>query len=584
MTSSVVSSDSILAIDIGTITTRASLFDVVGDRYRFIAMGRARTTIVPPFNNIIIGVREAVNQLQHTTGRVLLGTDGDFLIPSHPDGTGVDILTATLSAGPEINVVAVGLLEEVSLESARNLASQTYAEITEAISLNDRRQQDARIDAILRVRPELIIVAGGVDDGASRSVSTLLEAVGLACYLIPKAQRPKILYAGNNSIQENVKETISPITDIHIAPNIRPSIRSEQLSPAQDELSKIFKKVRSEQIYGFSDLEKWAEGRVNPSAACFGRIVRFLSYLHDANKGVFGIDIGASSTTVASAIQGELNLKVLPDLGLGPKLDNLDQHIPLESISYWLSENVSKSDIRDYIHNKAVHPESLPVTLEDLAIEQAIARQIIRAGVKQTLASQPYEKSTAAPELTPWLERVLASGGILNHAPSPGQSLLMLLDGLQPTGITTYILDYNDLVATLGATAEINPLIAVQILESHALMNLGTVIAPVGKARPDTPIMRIHTTLSDGSESNLEVKFGSVEKIPIPPGQPAELRLQPLHRFDIGMGGPGKGGGVRVVGGELGVVIDARGRPLRLPSDPASRQEMIKKWITILEQ
>jgi len=124
----------------------------------------------------------------------------------------------------------------------------------------------------------------------------------------------------------------------------------------------------------------------------------------------------------------------------------------------------------------------------------------------------------------------------------------------------------------------------VQILESHALMNLGTVIAPVGKARPDTPIMRIHTTLSDGSESNLEVKFGSVEKIPIPPGQPAELRLQPLHRFDIGMGGPGKGGGVRVVGGELGVVIDARGRPLRLPSDPASRQEMIKKWITILEQ
>lgn len=584
MTSSIVSTESILAIDIGTITTRAFLFDVVGDRYRFISLGRSRTTIAPPYNDIRIGIQKAVNQLQHTTGRVLLGTDGALLVPSHPDGTGADKLVATLSAGIDINVVAVGLLENVSLESARNLATQTYARVTETINLNDRRQQDERIDAILRARPDLIIIAGGVDDGASQSVNKLLEVVGLACYLMPKPQRPKILFVGNSHIHEEVKDSIAPIADLFFAPNVRPSIQNEELSAAQGELTRVLKKIRSEQIFGFSDVDQWSEGRISPNAACFGRIVRFLSHIHSSNKGVLGIDLGASSTTIASALQGELSLKVLPQLGLGSKLKYLNDHIPIESISYWLSETVTQAEISDYLHNKSAHPQSLPVTLEELAIEQAIARQMIKFGVRQTISNLPQERSTASSNLTPWLERVLATGGILNHAPSPGQSLLMLLDGLQPTGLTTFILDHNDIFASLGAIAEINPLVAVQILESHALLNLGTVISPVGKARPGAPILRVRTTLNDGNESNLEVKFGTIETIPVPSGQLAELRLQPLHRFDIGMGGPGKGGGVRVVGGELGIIIDARGRPLRLPSDPATRQETIKQWIRMLEK
>ena len=48
------------------------------------------------------------------------------------------------------------------------------------------------------------------------------------------------------------------------------------------------------------------------------------------------------------------------------------------------------------------------------------------------------------------------------------------------------------------------------------------------------------------------------------------------------MGGPGRGGSVRVVGGTLGVVIDARGRPLRLPRDTNIRQEIYKKWLWTL--
>ncbi|MBM3145632.1 MAG: hypothetical protein FJ010_11825 [Chloroflexi bacterium] len=582
MTSSVVSTDSILAIDIGSITTRVSLFDVVGERYRFIASGSAPTTIAPPFSDIREGIARAIHQLQDITGRVLIGADGALLIPSHPDGTGIDAVAATLSAGPEIKIVAVGLLEDVSLESARNLAATTYAIVTEVVSLNDRRKQDARIDAILRVRPDLVIVAGGIEGGATQSVRKLLEAVGLACFLTPRSQRPQVLFAGNSAIHEEAKESITPIADLHIAPNIRPDIHTEQLTPAQVALSKIFKKARAQQMFGVSDLDQWASGRLMPASTAFGRIVRFLSHIYDPLKGVFGVDVGASSTTIAAALKGKLAMRVFPQLGLGTKLENLLKYISVEQIAYWLADEIPKSSIRDYLYNKAAHPASLPATEEEMALEQALARQIMRAAVAQMMTSLPFEIKGSGGGGLPWLEPILASGRVLSHAPKPGQSLLMLLDGLQPTGITTVILDQNDLLASLGAAAEINPLMVVQVLESHAFLNLGAVIAPVGRARRGTPVIRVQATFEDGSETKTEVKFGAIEVMPLPSGQSAQLHLHPLHRFDVGLGGPGRGGRVRVVGGSLGIIIDARGRPLQLPSDPELRSESLKRWIWAL--
>ena len=97
--------------------------------------------------------------------------------------------------------MAVGLLEDVSLESARRLAATTYAEVVETLSLNDRRKQDARLDLILRTRPDLVIAAGGTENGADQSIKRLLETVGLACNLLPQEMRPQVLYAGNKSVR-----------------------------------------------------------------------------------------------------------------------------------------------------------------------------------------------------------------------------------------------------------------------------------------------------------------------------------------------------------------------------------------------
>jgi hypothetical protein len=176
MPTSIVDADSLLALDIGEITTRAALFDIVGGHYRFLASGSAPSTVNAPYHDAGEGVRAALDQLQSITGRVLVGPDEKLILPSAEDGSGVDTLAVTLSAGPPLKVVAVGLLEDVSLESARRLATTTYARVIECISLNDRRRPEARLDAILRLRPDLVIAAGGTEGGASQSVIKLLES------------------------------------------------------------------------------------------------------------------------------------------------------------------------------------------------------------------------------------------------------------------------------------------------------------------------------------------------------------------------------------------------------------------------
>jgi hypothetical protein len=583
MPTSLIDADSVLAIEIGTVTTRVILFDVVEGRYRFIGQGGVPTTIGAPLNDVSVGVKAALDQLHDITGRVLFDIEGQLVIPSQPNGSGVDACVATVSAGPPLKVVAIGLLEDVSTESAKNLASTTYAQVVETMSLNDRHGTVERLDTILQHQPDLIVVAGGIEGGAKESVLNLLEAVGLACYLIPKDQRPEVLFAGNSELAKNVQESIGTLANLHIAPNVRQSYESEQLTPSQPALAQILRLVRSRQIKGIQEVDMWAGNHMMPAAAAFGRTIRYISKEYArTDKGVLGVDVGASATTIASAFSGDLRLSIHPGLGLGENLPQILSLSTMDDIMRWVPVDVSENYVRDYIYNKAIYPTSLPISGDELAIEQAIACQAMFLAVRQVSKSYPPELPRSLPGLLPWFEPIIASGSVLTKAPSRSQTLMMVLNSLQPTGVTTLALDRNNLAVSLGATAGVTPLLAIQSLDAVNFVNLCTVISPIGKAPMGTPILRVRLASSGVTESELEIHNGSLTTIKLPVGQTGTLQLTPLHRYDVGMGGMGRGGTVKVIGGALGVVIDARGRPLRMPEEPSRRRELLNKWLGII--
>lgn len=573
---------SLLAIDIGRINTQAVLFDVVDGSYRFLGISTAPTTIFAPFFDLSEGIFLALRHLQDITGRKIIGDDELLITPTQSDGSGVDHCVATLSVGNPIKVVIVGLLNDISIESARHLAQSTYARVLETLDLQDQIKLEACLHAILRLRPEAIIIVGGTEGGATHPIMRLVEAVGLACSLLPQDDCPEVLYAGNQSIIEEVKSVLELHTSLHISDNIRPKISQENIEPALDSLADIFRSVRARQMAGVHEVNQWCKEKLFPTAMAFGNIIRFLSQVYGAGKGVLGVDIGASATTIAASFSSELALRVFPQYGLGENVTGVLEQVPLETITRWLPWDLSDDYVRDYIYNKSLYPGSIPVENHDLAIEQALARQFIQASIYEVKGRFPPASVDSSKGLLPLFEPIIGTGSLLVNYSSLGDSLLILLDSLQPTGITTIVLDLNRLVASLGASAYINPTLVVQVIESGVLVNLACVLSPVANVRIGTPILRATLQYDDGTEVHLEAKQGTIHVLPLALGQNAQLHLRPLHGADIGMGAPGRGGKVLVRGGLLGVVIDARGRPLILPKDRTKRRDLLNEWLSIV--
>ena len=579
MPASLVQNESILAIDVGAAVTRVVLFDVVEGQYRFVASGQAPSTAEAPFKDIGIGVREAISNLQKITGTTLLGThDNNLIAPAQPDGSGVDAVVATISAGPAVKTVVVGLLSDVSLQSARRLAESTYSRIVDTLDLSDHRRPDQQMDSIVRSRPDLVLLAGGTDGGASRSIQKMLEAVGLACYLMPIEKRPMVLYAGNQKLANDVRDLLGGhVAKLEVSYNVRPALETEDLDPGRFDLALLVAKLRAKQIKGVEELNLWSAGNLLPTAYAQGRIIRFLSKMYESTRGLLSVNVGASATSVAAGFNGDLALGVYPQYGLGENLAGLLQQTEMDDIMRWLQLDISPNMLREYLFQKSLYPAAIPATKDEQAIAQAVARQALYLAVRAAQKDFPAHVRPTRNGVMPPLDLIIGGGGVISEGISLGQSLLLLLDAIQPVGIMPVLLDQNNLLPLLGVAASRSHYLPVQVIESGAFIGLGTVISLVASANYGDPVLRARLTYSDGTEARAEVKFGGLEILPLPSGQSARLSLQPFRRVDVGLG-PGKGGVVPVTGGALGVVIDARGRPLQIPGDPVRRRELMKRW------
>ncbi len=239
--------DTLLAIDVGSVHTRASLFDVVEGRYRLVASGRSLSTAGPPLFDVREGVRIALDQLQAVTGRKLIDDTETLIMPVTGGGAGVDICVATGSAGPNLKAVLIGLMDDISIESGRRLAESTYLTLVEEIGLTDRRGEDEKLDLILRARPDVLLVVGGTDGGAAASVLSMVDLVSLSTGLMPEGDRPHVVFAGNRALAAHVAERFTEDTPVALTANVRPDLEQEDLAPAGTRLAEVLSEVSREQ-------------------------------------------------------------------------------------------------------------------------------------------------------------------------------------------------------------------------------------------------------------------------------------------------------------------------------------------------
>jgi hypothetical protein len=292
-----------------------------------------------------------------------------------------------------------------------------------------------------------------------------------------------------------------------------------------------------------------------------------------------GVDVGGSTSTMASMVDNHLDLAIRSDLGLSYSAARVLDEVPPEFISRWLPFEIEPGEIRNFLRNKSIHYRTLPQTREELLLEQAVAREILRLLLKEMMPRWPQGASRLYPDLLPKFHLIVGGGGVLANAPTSGQATLLLLDALQPVGVAGLVLDRARLVAPLAAVAMLNPLAAAQVTQRDALHNVGTVVAPVGSAREGETALTFKIDYDDGRSLEVEVAYGSLEVVPLATGQTADLELRPTRRFDVGLGTRGQAGTTKVEGGVLGIIIDARGRPLPIAEDPEDQRAKMQRWL-----
>jgi hypothetical protein len=175
------------------------------------------------------------------------------------------------------------------------------------------------------------------------------------------------------------------------------------------------------------------------------------------------------------------------------------------------------------------------------------------------------------------LDMIVGSGGVLSHAPMRAQAALMMLDAYQPEGVTILAVDSIFMMPQLGILSTVHPEAATQVFERDCLIMLGTAVAPVGNVRAGETAC----TLAFQGGQTVSVKGGELAVVPLGVGEQAEVEILPARGLNVGAG-KGKPLRTTVRGGVVGVIVDCRGRPLVLPSEPEQRISRQTEWMRAL--
>ncbi len=563
---------SFLIADCGHTTTTAALFDVVAGRRRLLACASAPTTAGAPYFDVSAGVQEAVRRIEAITGRILLTQAGDIVRPVQPAGSGVDHFGATVSAAQPLHAVIGGLLEEVSVASARRALNTVYATEVEHLSLADTRDEETQVNALLSQEPDIIILTGGTDHGESQRLLRILETVELSLSLREVGKRPHVIFAGNRAMRERVSATLGNLTTVHVVANLRPTVQTEQLGELVSLIGNLYDEQKLDDLPGMGQVNSWSTYPPQLTARAFAQMVRYFGALYQGR--VLGVDAGSDSVTVALADEQDLQLTIRSDLGLGRPIDRFLTPDAAQEVAAWLPRDGAAEGVADLLQTKALYPGAIPMTEEELQIEQALARYVLREAAQSAAENWGWADRNGG---LPSYSLLLLRGQALTQSPRGGQTLLMALDALQPTGVFAVALDQYGVLPALGLLAQREPLAAVQILEGGVLLDLGWVIAPHGRVAEGQPLLRIQVEAESQGHLNVDVVGGDLMLLPLAPGEQAKLLLQPARRVDIGFG-PGQSKKITIHGGTVGLVIDGRGRPLELPDDSEKRQSLLQRW------
>ncbi len=491
-------------------------------------------------------------------------------------------------------MMVAGVVRSMTAESAERAALGAGSIVMDVIALNDKRLPHERIERIRQLRPDMILIAGEIDGARTDKVVKITETIAAAD---PKPRlgasyRLPVIYAGNKFRREDVTRIMGHKTSLSIVDNLRPTLEEEILVPAREKIHDLFLEHVMQQAPGYGKLMEWVDADIMPTPAAVGAILKRVA--DEGGINAVGVDIGGATTDVFSVFGEDFNRTVSANLGMSYSISNVLAEAGMANVMRWMPFPMDERDFRNRIKNKMIRPTTIPQTTEELIFEQAVAREALRLaflqhrafatrlkGVQQqrTIADS-FDQDAGIESLVKMidLDLLVASGGVLSHAPRPEQTALMLIDAFLPEGVTRLAKDSIFMMPHLGVLSQVHARAATEVFEKDCLIYLGACIAPRGTAKPGRPALGYTLKLPGGKEKRETLQVGEMRRHRLETGAAAQVHLDPARDFDVG-GGKGVPLEVTVEGGTVGLIFDCRGRPLVLSPDSAERTRHLKAWI-----
>lgn len=587
----------IMATDVGSTTTKARFFAIRDGEWRYVVSGEAPSTVEAPYEDVTMGVRNAVREVEELTGHQILNDEGTGIHIPFEGGKGVDLYCTTSSAGGGLQMTVAGNVSSMTAESANRAALGAGAIVMDIMATDDGRPDHAKISRLRSLRPDMLVLAGGTDGGTVKLVIEMAEVIKAAKPRprFGKGYKMPLIFAGNKNARSEINNFFVDEFDLSIVDNLRPSLEREVIEPTRRAVHEIFMEHVMSHAPGYTRLTAWTDLDIMPTPAAEGLAMQLIAHINKSN--VLGVGLGGATTNVYSVYEGRFVRSVSANLGMSYSICNVLKESSIDNIKRWIPFNLNDQDLENRLYNKMIRPTTIPQTLKELIVEHAVAREALRLGlehhktiatrlkgvkvVDRDLADLQYEVEETYIKMINF-HIIAGTGGLLSHAPRRAQSFMILTDAFQPEGVTKLFQDSVFMMPHLGVLSTVYKDAAWNIFDKDCLVRLGTIIAPVGLGKEGQPVLDLALEMPDGSHLDVNVNFGEIRRIPLPEGKEARAILSPRRGFDVGLG-QRKSVETTICGGSVGVIIDARGRPLLLPEEEEERKKKLIEWIGSLQ-
>ena len=419
--------------------------------------------------------------------------------------TGIEIPVeeTRVALGRPLRIALVHGRDEASRRAVMHLALASGAEIVARIRATDPRSFVEAAQALRDARPDVVVIQGGPKE--EPALAELLEALRLGC----GAQRPMPRVLGLVDARA--------AHDLRLRANPFEFERFGTASEIVDSL-RALRAGNRDAVLRDALIEDGARALATTNSTT-----------------ALAVDVTERSTSLVLARpDGRIEAAHFVPLGLGMGADHAVVRASLDNVRRWLPWPIDAPALLERVFNRTRRSEREPTSESAILLDMALAREAIAHALRDAADAGldvAAMRSAASILIT----------GQPASLPNPGQSLLVLVDGLEPNAVSTVFREPDE-----GRAQRIGMVVSVTTRKSAKIK----IVRATGR-------------------SAARVVPGSFGLVQI--GADVEIAVS--------------GAGVRGHGraGELGVLIDARGRPLSLPERDAERIPAVTRWHAALQ-